>query len=201
MRELLSSRRRYQVASMALAYMIAGGMACGNEGGGPDPAVVCPTLCEKQDECDLLGQVTYEQCVTECLGFAGNMLDGYLSALTECTEEKACADLTVGVTAQGVCYTENVALCTTDTSGYVEAACYKELECDGIPDPTTQQMDECILRMHADGNILICFEQRKVDELEACVKAAVSCNPNPIKDCALSVVGLTLGQGGSNPTN
>ncbi|MDY0000872.1 MAG: hypothetical protein RBU30_06225 [Polyangia bacterium] len=199
MRQLLLLKKILPFLGMLLFFGMSA--ACGDDDGGPDPQEVCPSLCQKQDECALLGQVTYEQCVTECLGFAGNMLDDYLFALVTCTETKDCSELTVGVTAQGVCYTENVELCTTNTDDYVEAACTKELECDGITDPTTQQMDECISRMHADGNILICFEQHKVDELEACVEGATSCNPNPLKDCALSVVGLELGLGGQNPTN
>lgn len=177
-------------------------VACGgDDGDGPDPVEVCPSLCQKQEDCSLLGTATYEECVAECLGFAGNMLDPYLEALTTCTEAKTCAELTAGVTAQGICYEENVALCTTDTTDYVEAACRKELECDGISDPTPAELEACTERMHADGNILICFEPAKVAELQACVENATSCNPSPISECAEEVVGLDLGGGGHNPAN
>ena len=69
---------------------------CGDEDSGPDPVEVCPDLCQKQEECELLGNATYDECVTECLGFAESMLDTYLQALVDCSSEKTCAELTVG---------------------------------------------------------------------------------------------------------
>lgn len=181
------------LSALIVALLLSG---CGDDGGGPDPAEVCPDLCQKQEDCDLLGNATYQECVDECLGFAEYMLNDYLDALNECTSEKTCAELTVGVTSQGLCYQENVDLCTTDTSGYVEAACLLELSCDGIDDPTTQQLEDCTDRMHGDGNILICFEPSKINELESCVQDATECTPNPVNKCVLDVTGLVLGQGG-----
>lgn len=173
-------------------------VACGDDDGGPDPVQVCPDICQKEADCDLLGNATYEDCVAECLGFAENMLDAYLEALVACNEEKTCAELEAGVTAQGLCYEENVDLCTTNTDGYLEAACRLELSCDGVEDPTTQQLDNCMDRMHGDGNILICFEPAVIADLQACVEAATECNPNPVNKCVLDIVGLELGQSGQN---
>jgi len=174
--------------------------AC-NGGGGdvdaPDPAEVCPTVCQKEDDCDVLGTATYEECLAECLDFGDNMLDGYLEALAICTEEKTCAELTGGVTSQGACYQENVDLCTTNTDDYVEAACLVELACDGNDDPTTQELDTCMERMHGDGNILICFEPAVIAELKTCVESANGCHPNPIPTCVQDIVGLELGSSGN----
>lgn len=167
--------------------------ACDGDTDGPDPHEVCPTICQKTADCDELGNSTDEECVTECLGFADNMLDPYLEALPSGTEEKTCAELDLGVTAQGLCSEENVSLCTTNTDGHVEAACRLELSCDGIDDPTQQQLESCMTRMHGDGNILICFEPAKIAELEACVEAADRGNPNPVRACVDEVIGLELG--------
>lgn len=167
---------------------------CGEDSSkGPDPTEVCPTICEKEADCDLLGNTTYEDCVAECLGYAENMLVPYLEAITTCTQEKSCEELEEGVTAQGLCYEENVALCTTDTEAYVEAACLKNFECEGIDDPSTEQMSACLDQMHADGNILICFQKSAVDDLIDCIESAQNCNPNPVNTCAKDVVGLDLG--------
>ncbi len=95
--------------------------ACDN-GSGPDPTEVCPAICQKEADCDLLGNQTYDDCVAECLSFANNMLDSYLEAYAECTEAKTCAELEQGVVAQGLCYEENVDLCTTNTDDWVEQA-------------------------------------------------------------------------------
>jgi hypothetical protein len=171
---------------------------CGDSGSdGPDPAVVCDTICQKQDTCDLLGNNTLEDCRTECRDYAGYMLDSYLAATADCFTEKTCEELAITATPQDACYEDNVDLCTTDTSEYVEAACLKDFECDGITDPTPSQMDDCTRRMHADGNILICFEPFKINELQACVENATFCNPNPIRTCVKDVVGVELGTGGS----
>ena len=176
---------------LILSYSLS---ACGDDSSdGPDPAEVCPTICQKESDCDLLGNTSYEDCVAECLGYAENMLDPYLEAITTCTQEKSCVELEEGVTAQGLCYEENVDLCTTDTEAYVEAACLKRFECDGVDDPTTEQMSTCQDQMHADGNILICFQKSAVDALIACIESAQSCNPNPVNTCAKDVVGLELG--------
>ncbi len=187
---------RHEWYLIPIALISFGLFACGDDGSGPDPTEVCPTLCQKDDDCELLGNSTYDECVTECLGFADSMLDTYLAALAECTSEKTCAELTTGVTSQGLCYEENVDLCTTNTDDYVEAACLLELSCDGIDEPTTAQLDECMDRMHADGNILICFEPSKIAELTTCVENATECNPNPVNKCVLDITGLELGQGG-----
>ncbi|MFH2008004.1 MAG: hypothetical protein ABI333_15585 [bacterium] len=188
----------FSAALMTILLAAAMGPSC-NGDDGPDPAEVCPSICQKEADCDLLGTTTYDACVAECLGFADNMLDDYLEALAACTEEKTCAELTAGVTAQGICYEENEALCTTNTDDWVEAACLTSLSCDGIDDPTPQQLQECMDRMHGDGNILICFEPSVIANLTTCVESATECNPSPIPHCALEVVGLELGNSGHNP--
>jgi hypothetical protein len=173
-------------------------VACGDDSG-PDPVVVCPDLCQKEADCDLLGNQTYDACVAECLSFAGNMLDGYLAAYVACTEEKTCAELEAGITAQGLCYEENVDLCTTNTDDWVEQACLTSLACDGNDDPSAAELNDCMDRMHGDGNVLICFEPDIIATLTACVANATECNPSPIPHCALEIVGLELGNSGQNP--
>ncbi len=186
----------YVLTLLLLVPLIA---ACDNESDGPDPAEVCPAICQKEADCELLGNQTYDNCVAECLSFANNMLDSYLAAYAACTEEKSCADLEAGVTAQGLCYEENVDLCTTSTDNWVEQACLTSLACDGNDDPTTAELDECKERMHGDGNVLICFEPSVIATLTTCVENATECNPSPIPHCALEIVGLELGNSGHNP--
>jgi hypothetical protein len=137
--------------------------------------------------------------VAECLSFAGNMLDGYLAAYAVCTAQKTCAELEAGITAQGVCYEENVDLCTTNTDEWVEQACLTSLACDGIDDPSAAELNDCMDRMHGDGNVLICFEPDVIATLTACVTNATECNPSPVPHCALEIVGLELGNSGHNP--
>ena len=173
--------------------------ACDDSGDGPDPTEVCPAICQKEADCDLLGNQTYDDCVAECLSFADNMLDGYLTAYADCTEAKACADLEAGVTAQGLCYEENVSLCTTNTDDWVEQACRTDLACDGNDDPTPTELQACMDRMHGDGNVLICFEPAVIASLTACVAIATECNPSPIPHCAQEIVGLELGNSGHHP--
>lgn len=185
------------LGTTTLATVVFLASACGGGGSdGPDPAEVCNTICEKEDTCDLLGNATLQDCLVECEDYAGYMLDDYLAAMADCFTEKTCQELSVTQTPQDACYEENVDLCTTDTSDYVEAACLKSFECDGITDPTPQQVDECENRMHADGNILICFEPSKIAELVACIENATFCNPNPVRTCVKDVVGLELGTSG-----
>ena len=172
--------------------------ACGDSSSDkPDPGEVCDTVCQKEESCNLLGTATVQDCLAECEEYAGYMLDSYLSALGDCFGEKSCDELAVTATPQDACYEDHVDLCTTDTESYVEAACVKDFECDGITDPTAAQMANCMERMHADGNILICFEPAKIAELQSCVENAESCTPNPIRECTLEVVGLELGTGGT----
>ncbi len=173
------------------------GVGCSEPGDGPDPMEVCPVMCQKETDCDLLGNQTYDDCVAECLSFANNMLDSYLEAYARCTEEKSCEELEAGVTAQGLCYEENVDLCTTNTDAWVEQACLTSLACDGIDEPTDEQLGDCMDLMHGDGNVLICFEPDVIATLTSCVANAVECTPSPIPHCAQEIVGLELGNSGS----
>jgi hypothetical protein len=173
------------------------GASCGDDGSsGVNPTDVCTTICEKEQSCDALGGATLEECVADCEEHAAYMLEDYLAATGPCMEEKTCEELLAGETSRDACYEENLDLCTTDTSGYVEAACLKLLECDGIDEPTEAELQECTDRMHADGNVLICFKPAKIGELRDCVENATFCNPNPVNTCAREVVGLDLGGSG-----
>ncbi len=187
---------------MSLMMILMGaqlGAGCSDTGEGPDPIEVCPDMCQKEVDCDLLGNQTYDDCVAECLSFASNMLDSYLEAYAICSEAKTCEELEAGVTAQGLCYEENLDLCTTNTDAWVEQACLTSLACDGVDDPTTEELDECMELMHGDGNVLICFEPDVIATLTACVANAVECNPSPIPHCAMEIVGLELGNSGRTP--
>ena len=94
---------------------------------------------------------------------------------------------------------ENVDLCTTNTDNWVEQACRTSLACDGVDDPTTAELSDCMDTMHGDGNVLICFEPSIIATLTACVENAIECNPSPIPHCAMEIVGLELGNSGHNP--
>jgi len=190
---------RMCMSLMMVLMMTPFAIACDSGGSGPDPVEVCPAICQKEDDCDLLGNQTYDDCVAECLSFADNMLDRYLEAYATCTEEKTCADLEAGVTAQGLCYEENLDLCTTNTDQWVEEACRTDLACQGIDDPTPEELDECMDRMHGDGNVLICFEPSVIASLTSCVVNATECTPSPIPHCAMEIVGLELGNSGRTP--
>lgn len=174
--------------------------ACGDGADdGLDYAELCATSCEVDKTCDLLDGLTAEQCVTACRETAENQLDGFFEAFVLCKEEKSCEDLSEGGENSTICYDENIAECTTDTADYLEAACAKKLECDGIDEPTPAQMDACKATLHGDGNILRCFTPDKLAETVACIEKATSCSPDPVRDCVDEILGLVLGNENTNP--
>ncbi|MBU1238141.1 hypothetical protein KKF84_11040, partial [Myxococcota bacterium] len=133
-----------------------------------------------------------------CQEQAVNQLDGFFEAFVACKEEQTCQELSEGGENSTICYDENTEECTTDTTDYLETACTVRLDCDGIADPTEQEMSDCMSNMIADGNILICFTPSKLAEATLCIETADSCTPDPVKECVESVLGLTLG---NNPAN
>ena len=169
--------------------------ACGSDGEDSlDYNGLCTTSCEVDEACDLLDNLSIDQCISACEATAMNHLAGFFEAFVACKAEKSCQELSEGGENSNVCYDDNIAECTTDTSDYLDAACTTKLECDGVDGPTTAQMDKCKETMHGDGNILRCFEDSKLADAESCIENASSCSPDPVKDCVESILGITLGK-------
>jgi hypothetical protein len=182
----------------ALIICVAGLSACDDEKSGPDYNTLCTTSCGVDETCNLLDSLTLEQCIVECEEEAVNQLDGFFEAFVQCKEEKTCQELSEGGKNSTICYDENVDECVTDTENYLHAACSKKLECEGIEEPTIEEMNECKETMHGDGNVLRCFTESKLQEAEICIEEADTCTPDPIKECVETILSLTLG---NNPSN
>ena len=170
--------------------------ACDNGSSVPDYASACEAACENELECELLGDTTLEECASSCENEGTQMCDDFFSAYTECRATSSCTMLDDWGENVPPCYEQNVDLCTSDTTEYVEVACRAQLECDGVDDPTSAQLEECLETMRGDGNIIICFQQSMIDQTIRCIEAAESCTPDPVNDCALEVLGLVLGNSG-----
>jgi len=172
-------------------------ISCDDSSSSPDYTSICDDMCNKEAECDLLGDATLEECVIECNDFATNMLDPFVEAVGTCTVEKTCEELAAGDEIRDVCYDENVEICDTNIDAYVEAACLKILECNGNEDPTSQELEECAGQMHGDGNIFICFKQSVIDSVTECVTNATECNPDPVNVCVEDILGIDMGNSGA----
>ncbi len=168
---------------------------------GPDYEDLCATSCAIDDTCNLLDTLTVAECEAACQEQAVNQLDGFFEAFVACKEDHTCQELSEGGENSTICYDENVEECTTDTTDYLETACTVRLDCDGISEPTTEEMEDCMDTMLADGNVLRCFTPSTLAEATACIADSDSCTPDPVKICVEDVLGLTLGNSSSNTTN
>ncbi|MBN2724208.1 MAG: hypothetical protein JXR95_09075 [Deltaproteobacteria bacterium] len=159
---------------------------------------VCEDMCNREDECDLLGGDTLEECIAECEDFAVNMLDDFVTGVSVCTTEKTCEELAMGDEVRDVCYDENLDSCTTDVDSYIETACLKILECNGNTEPTSSELETCEGQMHGDGNIFICFKQSVIDSVEDCIANSAECTPNPVNECVEDILGIDMGSSSTN---
>ncbi len=181
---------------LSLSFVIS---ACDDsEDDSPDYDTLCERSCEVDETCNLLDGATVEQCLIDCKEQAVNQLDSFFEAFVSCKEEHTCLELQEGGENTLICYEENGDECTTDTTAYLDASCLKRLECDGITDPTQTEIDECKENLHADGNIIRCFQPSTLNETIACIEDADSCSPDPVKICVEDFLGLTLGNSSTN---
>lgn len=163
--------------------------ACGSDSSsGTNPGDACDAICAKTVECAL--GPTLEECRANCLLTAPNMLEDYIENELECMKTASCEQLAAD---ENLCTDAAKVYCTTDTAVYNRTACLKILECDGVENPTESQIEQCIQRQHGDGDLIGCFEPRKVDATVSCIEDAPSCTPSPVSTCVYDNLGLELG--------
>ena len=163
--------------AVALFLVGCGDSSNGNGNGTPDLTEECTDICEVWVSCGL--EDSMPQCMDWCQAYYEIRLPAVVDAMRGCAQTTAC-----GTVDQ--CYDESEQYCTNDPTDVFELACNRDLvECDGIPNPTTQELAACVADLEQGYEYETCMIDSYLDVLADCLETLESyCDWDwPIETC------------------